>query len=61
MLDHIGIDVSDYEKSKAFYKKTLAPLGYQLIMEIMSHAGFVLMESPTSGSAKERRLPHQYM
>lgn len=40
MLDHIGIDVSDYEKSKAFYKKALAPLGYQLIMEIMSHAGF---------------------
>ncbi len=40
MLDHIGIDVRDYEKSKAFYKKALAPLGYEIIMEFEGWAGF---------------------
>ena len=32
-LDHIGIDVSDYETSKAFYERSLAPLGVKLMME----------------------------
>jgi hypothetical protein len=26
MIDHIGFPVSDYERSKAFYLKALAPL-----------------------------------
>ena len=34
MIDHIGLSVSDYEESKAFYLATLAPLGYALVMEI---------------------------
>lgn len=33
MIDHVGFPVSDYERSKAFYAKTLAPLGYALVME----------------------------
>jgi len=33
MIDHITISVRDYEKSKAFYTKVLAPLGYELVME----------------------------
>jgi catechol 2,3-dioxygenase-like lactoylglutathione lyase family enzyme len=43
MIDHIGITVSNYEDSKAFYRAALAPLGYELIMEIKEagpHAGF---------------------
>lgn len=40
MLDHIGIDVHDFEKSIAFYKAALAPLGYELIYEIQGSAGF---------------------
>ena len=32
-LDHIGLDVGDYEVSKAFYERALAPLGMKLIME----------------------------
>jgi catechol 2,3-dioxygenase-like lactoylglutathione lyase family enzyme len=40
MLDHIGIDVQNYERSKAFYKAALAPLGYELIMEVQGWAGF---------------------
>lgn len=34
MIDHTGLNVSDYAKSKAFYLKALAPLGYQLIKEL---------------------------
>ena len=33
MLDHVGISVSDYARSKAFYAKALQPLGMGLVME----------------------------
>ena len=33
MIDHIGIRVSDLDKSIAFYTKALAPLGYELMMK----------------------------
>jgi catechol 2,3-dioxygenase-like lactoylglutathione lyase family enzyme len=33
MLDHVGLDVTDYELSRAFYEKALAPLGLELMME----------------------------
>jgi catechol 2,3-dioxygenase-like lactoylglutathione lyase family enzyme len=34
MIDHVGIPVNDYETSKAFYVKALAPLGIRLIAEV---------------------------
>ena len=34
MLDHIGFPVSDFARSKAFYERALAPLGYRIIKEI---------------------------
>ena len=34
MIDHIGLSVSDYEKSKNFYLKALQPLGYEMVMEV---------------------------
>jgi catechol 2,3-dioxygenase-like lactoylglutathione lyase family enzyme len=41
MIDHIVLPVRDFEKSKAFYLKVLAPLGYGLVMEPMpKSAGF---------------------
>ena len=48
MIDHAGFAVSDYARSKAFYERVLAPLGYALIMELTPdmtgraghHAGF---------------------
>jgi catechol 2,3-dioxygenase-like lactoylglutathione lyase family enzyme len=40
MLDHISIRVSDYERSKQFYAAALSPLGYILLMESSSGAGF---------------------
>jgi catechol 2,3-dioxygenase-like lactoylglutathione lyase family enzyme len=33
MLDHLGLDVTDFERSKAFYERALAPLGISLLME----------------------------
>ena len=40
MIDHTGIDVSDAAKSRAFYEKALAPLGYRVIMEVpKEHTG----------------------
>jgi catechol 2,3-dioxygenase-like lactoylglutathione lyase family enzyme len=33
MLDHIGLDVQDYEHSRSFYEQALAPLGLRLMME----------------------------
>jgi catechol 2,3-dioxygenase-like lactoylglutathione lyase family enzyme len=33
-IDHTGVSVSDFEASKAFYAKALAPLGYALLMEV---------------------------
>ena len=33
MLDHVGIPVSDFERSRRFYEQALSPLGYGLIME----------------------------
>jgi catechol 2,3-dioxygenase-like lactoylglutathione lyase family enzyme len=47
MLDHVGIPVSDFKRSKAFYMRVLEPLGYGLVLEVSSeetggnnHAGF---------------------
>ncbi|MBZ9990222.1 VOC family protein [Mesorhizobium sp. BH1-1-5] len=31
MIDHLGINVSDFEKSKTFYDKAMAPLGASLL------------------------------
>jgi catechol 2,3-dioxygenase-like lactoylglutathione lyase family enzyme len=47
MLDHIGFPVADFARSKAFYERSLAPLGFGLVKEVTaeqtgagSHAGF---------------------
>jgi catechol 2,3-dioxygenase-like lactoylglutathione lyase family enzyme len=34
MIDHVGFPVSDYARSKTFYEKALAPLGYVVVMEV---------------------------
>ncbi|WP_366943007.1 VOC family protein [uncultured Cocleimonas sp.] len=34
IIDHIGIAISDYDKSLAFYTKTLASLDIFLVMEV---------------------------
>jgi catechol 2,3-dioxygenase-like lactoylglutathione lyase family enzyme len=51
MIDHIGFPVSDYARSKAFYEKALAPLGYTLIMEVA--ADHTDSGSPAAGFGKQ--------
>ena len=34
MLDHVGLAVSDIEKSRVFYQKALSPLGIMLLYDI---------------------------
>lgn len=42
MIDHLGVSVTDYEKSRRFYEQALAPLGYTLIWEVpKEHTGGV--------------------
>jgi catechol 2,3-dioxygenase-like lactoylglutathione lyase family enzyme len=38
MIDHVGIGVRDYGRSKAFYQRVLAPLGMALVMEPQGRA-----------------------
>jgi catechol 2,3-dioxygenase-like lactoylglutathione lyase family enzyme len=33
MIDHLGLRVRDYKRSKAFYTEALRPLGYEPMME----------------------------
>ncbi|ESQ87612.1 glyoxalase [Asticcacaulis sp. AC460] len=40
MIDHMGIRVSDRERSKAFYTAAFAPLGYKLVLDGPWGSGF---------------------
>jgi catechol 2,3-dioxygenase-like lactoylglutathione lyase family enzyme len=40
LIDHIGIAISDYHRSKVFYSKVLQPLGIELVAEVDGWAGF---------------------
>jgi catechol 2,3-dioxygenase-like lactoylglutathione lyase family enzyme len=51
MIDHIGIPVSDYARSKAFYEKALAPLGYGLIVEVQQQGNNI----PAAGFGIDRK------
>jgi len=43
MIDHLGIDVSDVERAKRFYREALAPLGIDVAVEVPA-------EQSTSGA-----------
>jgi catechol 2,3-dioxygenase-like lactoylglutathione lyase family enzyme len=34
VIDHTGVTVSDYARSKAFYTRTLGAIGYAMMMEV---------------------------
>ncbi len=34
MIDHTGVAVGDFNMSKQFYTSALAPIGYELLMEV---------------------------
>ena len=33
MLDHLGLEVADFERSRTFYERALEPLGMSVLME----------------------------
>ncbi len=39
MIDHIGLEVADYARSRQFYAAALAPIGYAVVMEFGEAAG----------------------
>jgi catechol 2,3-dioxygenase-like lactoylglutathione lyase family enzyme len=49
MFDHIGVVVSDFAKSKAFYSQALAPIGHSKVAEIMLDGG----RKPSAGFCHE--------
>ena len=48
MIGHVSLHVTDFQKSKEFYTKALAPLGYVMVMEFAewSVAGFGEPQKP---------------
>lgn len=39
MIDHVGFRVKDLAKAKAFYRAALAPIGYEVVMELGPELG----------------------
>jgi predicted lactoylglutathione lyase len=68
MIDHTGVAVSDFARSKAFYLAALAPIGYELLAEFAAAvtgsadvAGFGVAPKPDfwiAGSAPQRPPIH---
>jgi catechol 2,3-dioxygenase-like lactoylglutathione lyase family enzyme len=48
MVDHVGLNVRDYQASRAFFEQALAPLGYKVVMAFdeWKAAGFGTDEKP---------------
>ena len=54
MIDHISVNVSDPEASKAFYEAALAPLGYRVVMEFGPVTG---LGASVPGAPQDARVP----
>jgi catechol 2,3-dioxygenase-like lactoylglutathione lyase family enzyme len=48
LLDHVGLNVTDYAASRRFYERALEPLGYRVLMEFeeWNAAGFGQGQKP---------------
>ncbi|WP_243039629.1 VOC family protein [Dyella sedimenti] len=64
MLDHVGLQVSGYARSREFYGKVLVPLGGTLVMEVTAaqtgdgdHAGFGIGGVPIFWIGTSRKAP----
>jgi len=58
MIDHVGLPVRDFARSKAFYEKLLAPLGYTIAMEFDGKVGgFAVGGKPDFWIAEEAPPP----
>ena len=58
MLDHLGINVSDYGRSREFYERALAPLGRSVLMEpVANTCGFGGSDGKPSFWITDQRRP----
>jgi catechol 2,3-dioxygenase-like lactoylglutathione lyase family enzyme len=59
IIDHIGLAVSDYDKSKQFFCRALAPLGIELVVEVQGWAGLGKAGKPELwfGVGAEKQAP----
>lgn len=39
VIDHVGIQVSDYPRALRFYEQALAPLGISIVMRVTAEQG----------------------
>jgi len=46
MIDHVVLNVKDLETSRAFYLRSLAPLGYEIVKEYPEGIGFGVQGKP---------------
>lgn len=46
MIDHVGLAVSNFAKSKQFYTAALRPLDFELVLEAEGRAGFGIEGKP---------------
>ena len=48
MFDHVGLNVRDYQASRAFYERALAPLGWRVVtaFDEWKGAGFGTADKP---------------
>jgi catechol 2,3-dioxygenase-like lactoylglutathione lyase family enzyme len=62
VFDHVGLNVTDYGASRAFYERALAPLGYSVVMDLEGYDAvafgddgrpsfWVVQRDPVGGSA----------
>jgi catechol 2,3-dioxygenase-like lactoylglutathione lyase family enzyme len=60
MLDHVGIEVGDFDRSRGFYEAALAPLGLALLIEpLPTLAGFGEGDKPFFWiSVRDRPVVH---
>jgi len=61
MIAHTSLAVSDYRKSKAFYIKALAPLGYRNNMEYGEAAGFNDGKNTDFWISREKSIVHTHV
>ena len=57
MIDHVVLNATDYERSRDFYARALAPLGLSLLMEPADHLGGFGAEGKPSFWITDRREP----
>ena len=38
MFDHVGLNVAEFETSRRFFERALAPLGYRVVLDFSQHS-----------------------